>query len=205
MMSIEQNWNDINNTGDADFEALLASAKLSTMQSTGTLQKIRKNLRINMYWGVAVCLLYVWVICKYHLWQVQAAMGVVLAFSLWAVYSAWAEYKKLGPDVSASNSLLDELKRHHKSLQNWISVQKKVALFIYPISAAGGFMLGGFIGSGKPVAVFMGKPIVVIILIVVIVILVPLCHLLAKWMFKLSFGKCLDKLSQNIRELEAEK
>ncbi len=204
-MSIEQNWNDMNTVGDADFENLLASAQLSKLQSNGTLQKIRKNLRLNIYWGAVVCLLYVVIICRYPLWQVQAALGIVLAFSLWAIYSAWVEYKKLGPDISAANSLLDELKRHHRSLQKWIAIQKRVALFIYPISAAGGFMLGGFIGSGKPVAVFMSKPIVVIILLAVIAILVPLCHLLAKWMFKLSFGKCLDKLGQNIRELEAEK
>ncbi len=195
----------MNTAGDADFEALLASAQLSKLQSNGTLQKIRKNLRLNIYWGAVVCLLYIIIICRYPLWQVQGALGIVLAFSLWAIYSAWAEYKKLGPDISASNSLLDELKRHQRSLQTWIAIQKKVALFIYPISAAGGFMLGGFIGSGKPVEVFMGKPIMVIILLVVIAILVPLCHLLAKWMFKLSFGKCLDKLGQNIQELEAEK
>ena len=41
-MSIEQNWNDINNANDADFEALLASAKLSKLQSNGTLQKIQR-------------------------------------------------------------------------------------------------------------------------------------------------------------------
>ena len=204
-MSIEQNWNDMTTAGDADFEALLKPAQLSKLQSNGTLQKIRKNLRLNIYWGALVCLLYIFIICRYPLWQVQGALVIVLAFSLWAIYSAWAVYKKIGPDISDSNSLLDELKRHQRSLQNWIAVQKRVALFIYPISAAGGFMLGGFIGSGKPVAVFMSKPIVLIALVVVTVILVPLCHLLAKWMFKLSFGKCLDKLGQNIQALEAEK
>jgi hypothetical protein len=204
-MSIEESWKDINNIEDGDFTKLLASAKLSKMQSTGTLQKIKRNLLISIYWSCLICLLYVVIIWRFPLWQVQLCMGFVLLFSLWALLSALAEYRKINFNVSPTNSVLDELKRHYKSLENWMHIQKRVALFIYPVSAAGGFMLGGYLASGKPVSVFMAKPAVLIALIIVIIILVPACHWLAKWMFKVSFGKCMDNLRQNIQELEAEK
>jgi hypothetical protein len=74
---------------------------------------------------------------------------------------------------------------------------------LYPVSAAGGFMLGGFVGSGKPIEVFMSKPIVIIILVVTIAILVPICYKLAKWMTKKAFGQYADQLKKNIDALKS--
>jgi hypothetical protein len=65
-------------------------------------------------------------------------------------------------------------------------------------------MLGGVIGSGKPVSVFMHKPLFFITLIIAVIVLVPACYYLAKWMFKCSFGKHLQALKDNIDELESE-
>lgn len=204
-MNIEESWKEINGGEDADLSKLLASANLSKLRPDNTLQKIKKNLLINIWWGLLICILYVFVIIKFQYWQVQAALIIVLVFTLWAIYTAWQEYKKTGVQISPANSMLDELKHHYNSLQRWMDIQLRVALFIYPISAAGGFMLGGAIGSNKPIAVFMGKHVVQIALVVTIAILVPACHWLAKWMFKISFGKCLKQLEQNIQQLEAEK
>ncbi len=86
-----------------------------------------------------------------------------------------------------------------------IRTQIKVALFIYPISAAAGFMLGGVVGSSKAAEAFMQKTVIWIILLVVVIILTPLCYLLARWMLRYSFGKHLDTLQEKTNELEAEK
>jgi len=80
------------------------------------------------------------------------------------------------------------MKRHCESITTWLNNQQKVALIIYPVSATGGFMLGGVIGSGKSVEVLMSKPVVILVLIVTIIILVPICYYLAKWMCNYSFG-----------------
>jgi hypothetical protein len=126
-------------------------------------------------------------------------------FSLWVLYTAFILYKKINISVSPDDSLLTELKRHYHSINYWIRVQKQVALFIYPISAASGFMLGGVAGSGKTVEVFMSRPVVMIALLVTIIILMPIASYVTKWLLKKSFGKHLDNLKKNIDALEQEK
>ncbi len=65
-------------------------------------------------------------------------------------------------------------------------------------------MLGGVLGSKKPVPVFMSHPVVQIALLICIIVMVPAAYYLAKWLFKLSFGKHLKLLQENITSLEKE-
>jgi hypothetical protein len=204
-MSNQYIWDDINNKQDDDLSSLLNKPKLSKLTSHNPLEKIKKNLLMNMVWGIIICALYVFIIIHFQIWQVQVSISIVLLFSLWALYTAWLQYKKLNTSVSSNSSLLSEMKRHYESIETWLNTQQKVALIIYPVSAAGGFMLGGVIGSGKSVELFMSKPIVILILVVTILILVPACYYLAKWMCNYSFGKHLKTLQQNIKDLESEK
>ncbi len=203
-MSIEKIWGSINNKQDDDLVSLLHTSKISKLSSHNPMDKIRKNLLLNMIWGILVCLFYLFIICYFWYWQVQVMISIVLLFSLWATYTAYKEYKKITATVSATNSVLNELKRHQHSITNWMKTQQRVALYIYPVSAAGGFLLGGVLGSGKPVHVVMGKPMMYVILLVTIAILVPACYYFARWMFKYSFGKHLEALKVNIKALEEE-
>ncbi len=204
-MSIENDWSRINEQRDDDLAKMLQQTRLSKLSSQNPLNKIKSNMLINMIWGILICAFYIIIILSFPIWQVQTALAIVLIFSLWALIMVYNEYKKINTVISSTNSLLDELKRNHRSLTNWMNTQQRVALIIYPVAAAGGFMLGGVIGSGKPVEVFMGKPIVLLVLLITIIILVPACYYLARWMFRFSFGKHLDALLQNIKELEEEK
>lgn len=204
-MSIEKNWNDLNDQQDEDLSSMLQRSKLPNLSSHNPLEKIKKNLLINMIWGVIICILYIAAIFYFHIWQVQTALTIVLLFSLWALYTAYLQYRRINPSVSTTGSVLAELKKQHQSITEWMNTQQRVGLFIYPVSAAGGFMLGGAEGSGKPVEVFMQKPVVLFALLIAIVILVPACYYLTKWMFNLSFGKHLKGLQKNIKDLEEEK
>jgi hypothetical protein len=204
-MSIQNIWSDINNKQDEDLLLLIQKPQLSKLTSNSPLEKIKKNLLMNIVWGILICGIYVFIIIHFQIWQVQVSIAIVLLFSLWALYTAFIQYKKLRTSVSANSSLLSEMKRHCESITTWLQTQQKVALIIYPISAAGGFMLGGVIGSGKLVEVFMSKPIVLAAFIATIIILVPACYYLAKWMCNYSFGKHLKALQRNINDLESEK
>ena len=194
----------MNEQRDEDLSSLLRAPELSKLSSGHPLEKIRKNLVKNMIWGIIICILYVIIIINFRIWQVQVLIGLVLLFSCWTLYTAFREYKRMGPGVSAANPVLGEMKRHHQSILIWMKTQQRVALFIYPFAAAGGFILGGVLGSDKPVEVFLSKPIVPLALALAILILVPAAYYLARWMFDHSFGKHLKALKMNIEELEKE-
>jgi hypothetical protein len=204
-MSINKTWNKINDPQDDDLSSLLKVSRLSNISSHNPLEKIKNNLLLNMIWGVLICLLYVVIIFYFRIWQVQLCTVVVFLFSVWALYTAFLQYRNINSTVSAFNPVLEELKRHFQSITDWMNTQQRVALFIYPISAAGGFMLGGVSGSGKTVAAFMSKPRVWVALLIALAVLVPACWYLTKWMFKISFGKHMKALKANIDALEEEK
>ncbi len=204
-MSINKTWGEVNDPQDDDLSSLLKASRLSNISSHNPLEKIKKNLLINMIWGVLICLLYVVALFYFRIWQVQLCMILVLLFSLWALYTAYLQYKNINSTISPINPVLHELKRNYRSITEWMNTQQRVALFIYPVSAAGGFMLGGVSGSDKSVAVFMSKPAVLVALLIALAVLVPACWYLTKWMFKYSFGKHMKALKENIEALEEEK
>jgi membrane protein YdbS with pleckstrin-like domain len=201
-MNINNNWSNESHNSDKDLNALLNIKSIKNLSSKNPLENIKNNLILNIIFGIAICLLYIYVLFYFPIWQVQLTIGITLIFSIWAIYTAFIEFKKIRTDISPDNSLLAELKKHHSSLTNWMKTQQLVGIFIYPISAIGGFMLGGTVGSGKNVESFMGKPSILLILLVVLIVLVPLCHFFAKWMFNYSFGKHLKSIDQKIKDLE---
>jgi len=201
---MKETWDDMNIPQDDELSTMLKASNVSKMPSNNPLEKIKRNLLINIILGIGICLLYMVVIVYFRIWQVQICMSIVFLFSVWALYTAWVQYKRMNSTISPNNPVIEELKRHYHSITEWMDTQKRVALWIYPISALGGFMLGGASESGKSVAVFMSKPIVILALLIALAVLVPACWYLTKWMFKVSFGKHLQKLQDNIRALEEE-
>ena len=202
-MSIETDWKQLNEKGDEDLTALLRATTLNLLSSKSPLQKIKRSLLINIIFGGLICLIYVFVMLYFKIWQIQLAIGIVLLFSLWAVYSAYIQYIKIDDTVS-SNTILAELKKNYYSIVKWIRIQLRAAVCIYPVSVIGGFMIGGVLGSGKPVNDFLNRSVVQIALVICILIMVPVAYYLAKRLFRVSFGKHLKLLKQNIDDLEKE-
>ncbi|MBD1365313.1 hypothetical protein IDJ77_15965 [Mucilaginibacter sp. ZT4R22] len=201
-MDIEQVWKGhVAETGGLPEVQNVGQLKPSNQNSP--LKKMKKLLVQNMV-GVAFCVvLYVAVICFFSFWQIRVLVGITLAFTLWALANAWQLYRRVDEKVLANN-LLAELKRNRDALQSWMRVQMRVAIFIYPFSAAGGYLWGGVLGSGQDVSVFMSKPIAGWALIACIIVLTPLGYLAGKWMFKKTFGKVIIQLDEHMASISAD-
>jgi uncharacterized membrane protein YqjE len=171
-MDIEQVWKGY----------IAETSSLPDMQSIGQLKpsnqsnplkKMKKLLAQNMV-GVALCVaFYVTIICFFNFWQIRVLIVITLIFTLWALATAWQLHRSANDNVSATN-LLNELKRNRDALNSWMRIQMRVAVFIYPFSAAGGYLWGGVLGSGKDVSAFMSKPIAGWTLIACIIVLTQL-------------------------------
>jgi len=200
-MSIEQNWKRLNEQEDNDLSQLLQPGRLKRLHSSNPLQKIKFNLLMNIIGAVLIAGFYVYVLIRFPQWPVLLCIGMVMLFTLWAGYTSWLQYKSI--DTFATGySLLAQMEKQYAAINAWMKTQLRVAIFVYPVAAAGGFMIGGMAGSGKSIAFFMGKPVVLAALIITVLILVPVCMWLAKWMFKKSFGKHLATLKGNIDALK---
>lgn len=202
-MSIEQNWKKMNEGADDDLSSLLQKGRLQKMHSSNPLQKIKYYLVVSIAWAVLIAALYIYVLIRFPYWQVIVCIGAVLLFTVWGGYTSWVQYKSIRPSVPGDQPLLAEMEKHYTGIRDWMRLQMKVAIFVYPVAAAGGFMIGGIVGSGKSIEYFLSKPVVILALIIAVVVLVPCCIWLAKWMFKKSYGKHLATLKKNIDALKS--
>lgn len=164
------------------------------------LKRMKRMLKINMGCAVVIAAIYIVVIGLVHEWQVQLLIGIALVFTLWGALSAWRLYKRVD-DAVLAGSLLTELQRNRDALQAWLRLQIKVSVCVYPFCVAGGFLLGGVIGTGKSVEVLMSRPHMLLWLTAAIIILAPIGYGLTKWMFRQSFQKVVIQLDSHIRQL----
>jgi len=200
-MSIEKTWKDIDEQSDEALAALLKPMVLERLQSKNPLATIKKNMLINSIWAVLIAVGYLLIVIYFPFWQTRICIGFLFLFTSWAAFSTFQEYKNIELN-SAGNSVLDELEKHHANISKWMHQQKRAGIIIYPISAVGGFLLGGTVGSGKSVDEIMMKPAMLIGLPIVTAILAPCGFYLAKFLSHRAFGRHLEVLRRNIDDLK---
>jgi hypothetical protein len=189
---------------DPDFDRFLDKKKLHQTQSSNPLVQLKRTILYSIIWSVILGLVYAAMFYLIPIWQVKVTLALVLAFCLWSFVETFRLYRSIQPLVIPGNSVLAEMKRHYSNVNQWMIINQRVGLLLYPFAITGGFILGGVIGSGKPVSAFLYKPVMLLALAICILVWVPLSYMLAKWMFKVSFGKQLQLLSERIAALEIE-
>ncbi len=199
-MSLEELWKDTSE-GDVDLSSLIKPG-LSKLSSKDPLVKLKRNLLAGAILGLLIAAVYIFIIVKFPVWQVFLCIGIVFAFTLWGSIKSFLLYKDMSRTIPGNN-LLQELENHYSKIKRWMSIQQQASLLIYPVSATGGFMIGGSVGAGKSITEVMQKPGMIITLLIALIILVPLCFYLAKWMSKKAFGKYAEQLKQNIEMLKS--
>lgn len=202
-MDLEKTWEKIGE-GSSMPEEWLNTRSILHKPGTNPLLKLKKNLAINMVWGILILLIYVLLIFSFSEFWIQLAFTVMMVFTAWAIITTWRLYRKLEPGVCTDCNVLNEMERYHRIILSWCQNQKKVALFFYPIAAATGFIAGLTVGAGKPLAIILEKPQIQWALLITVIVITPLAWLLGKWMTKLAFGKYLDELKVRIDQLRSE-
>ncbi|MEO6670225.1 MAG: hypothetical protein ABIN36_12160 [Ferruginibacter sp.] len=199
-MDIENIWQQSGGTDDA-LNKMLQPQDFSKLHSKSPLKKLKKNLLIGMVYAAVTTAFYVMLFFIIHIWQVHVTLIVTTIFNLVIWFDTWKLYKSINDNISTTNSLKDELQKNYAGFQRWWRIQEKMGLFVYPIAASGGFILGGVEGSGKSAEAFLYNPQMLVILAVTVLILVPICYYGSRWMFNYAYGKHLKMLKSTIDEL----
>jgi hypothetical protein len=202
MNDLKELWKE-NGNGTDMLQQVLQSKSFKKQGLHSPLAKLKRNLTIHLVYAVVITMGYALLIYYFPIWQVQACMLLLIVFNLWAMIKAWGLYQQVALSTEATN-VLTALKKVHSMFKEWEKQSLRVALWVYPFAATGGFMLGGTVGSEKTVEVFMGDYRVLIALAIMLVVLVPLSYWLAKWMTRVAFGKYVQQIKERIDELETQ-
>ena len=202
-MDLENTWKALND-GDKSLEDILEKPSYQPSTSLHPLSKLRKNLIIGIIWGIIISAGYLFLFFYFPIWQVRSVLALLLVFNSWMMLTSWLLYHKTPPTISPELSLKDEIEKNIRSFQRWWKLQEGVGLFVYPFAASGGFIMGGVLGSGKPAEVFLSKPEIIYILLILIAVIVPVSFYLARFLFRHTYGKHLDRLKMLAEDLNSE-
>lgn len=202
-MDLEKSWKELG--GDARMpESWLRGGNWQKPSGLNPLARLKRNLRMNMIWGIIIALLFLVVTFISPSWVVQAAMAIMFVFTVWGTYGAWKLIGTLRPEICHDCSLVSELERQHDLIRDWMRSQQKAALYLYPVAVTGGFLLGGLSSSGLSLSQLLAKTPIQLGLVISILVLTPLSWLLARWMNHKAFGTHLEALKANIQSLTTE-
>lgn len=179
-------------------------SQLKNVKSLHPLIEVRNNLRITNIWGIVISIGYIVLMILYPYWQVLLGFSVVLTFNIVFIVHGIRIRKQLPRSVDAGHSMLHEMKVHHTAVTKWIDNQMYAARFVFPVAAASGFMMGGMWGSGKSLELLFTKPVFPISMLISAVLFSFAGIWLAKKMFGISYKKFLDRLKENIDQLESQ-
>ena len=199
-MNVEEQWKNIGK-GDSDLSSLLQKG-ITKISSKDPLEKIKSKLLINGIIGLSIAAGYVLILIFFPEWQVLVCIGIVWLLTVWLSIKTLSLYNEIKRQTRDS-TMLQEMERHHDAIKKWIRIQQKAELFIYPPAAAGGFMVGGSLGSGKSVHEVMQNQTMIIALLIAIAVLVPIGFYSAKWLCKKMFGNYINQLEENINKLKS--
>lgn len=204
MSTEDKNWKTMEGYTDADLSGLISLSEISKIQSHSPLLKIKRNLRIDIFSSILGCGLFVLLIFLFDYWLIRLAMAILLAYTIWELYTAFVQYRNIKADVLENTSVLAELKRQQSSIAEWLRLQRRVSLFITPFSAACGIMLGRASSPGRSVEEMISNPSSAVIFIVMVIVIAPISYLVSKLFYQLRFGNHLADLQKTIGELEGD-
>jgi hypothetical protein len=132
---------------------------------------------------------------------VKAGLVFMIVSYIFFFAANFSMYRKVNVVLPIDQSLKQALEHTYRFITDNIRFQERVALFIYPLAAASGFLMGGSAGSGNVEKMLEVKEVILIMIITSIVV-TPIGFYLTRWMYKVSYGKCLIELKALIDEME---
>ncbi len=162
--------------------------------------KLKRAYLISTGFALVFLIGFIVLTFTFHQPIVKGSLLLVIVGYVFFLVVNLSMYRKINVQLPVDQSLRAALTHTHTFISENIRFQERVALFIYPVAATAGFLMG--LASGGNVEALMQKKVVLIILLFTIAILTPIAFYLARWLYKVSYGSCLTELKRLIEEID---
>jgi hypothetical protein len=170
-------------------------------KSKHPVQKLKNAYLWTTGFSIAFLIAFIVLFLLFDEWIVKVGLIFMITSYIFFFATNFSMYRKVNVVLPIDQSLKKVLEHTYQFITQNIRFQERVGLFIYPFAAASGFLMGGSAGSGNVGKMLEAKE-VVIIMLVTSVVLTPMGFYLTRWMYNVSYGKCLKELKERIDELE---
>lgn len=197
-MNLKDSWNAL------DLEKPLSKVEFHRRKITSKhpVQRLKRAYLISIVFSVVFLLVFIALLFQFD--ETVVRLGITTVILAYIAFS-WINlkaYRKIRIDFPMDDSLRTVLMNTHDFIAGNIRYQERVGLFVYPFALSAGYLMGLSAATGNA-AEELNSKIILIALGIVIIIMTPLCWLAARWMYRVSYGKCLKDLTTLIDELGA--
>jgi len=126
-------------------------------------------------------------------------LAVILCYVFFFVVN-YRVYRDIRKRLDFSDNLYHTLTHIYQKVDTSLRFQRRAAIFIYPIAASAGFLMG--FATEKDPSQIIEEPKLLLIMVVVSALLTPLGYWLARVMEKHSYGKYCTQLKELINQME---
>ncbi|MFZ6001655.1 MAG: hypothetical protein ACOYW3_14190 [Bacteroidota bacterium] len=151
----------------------------------------------------SIVFLFAFVVLLFLFDEPLVRVGVIAMIIAYVAFS-WmnlSAYRRVRVDFPMDGNLRNVLQNTYDFIVANIKYQERFGLFVYPFAAAAGYLMGLSASTGNATE-RLEQQLVLVVLAIVIVVLTPLSWLAARWLYKLSYGKCLVELKALISEMD---
>ena len=203
-MNLQETWNKLNREKlGTPGDPLLPAFK---KHSRHPVQKLIRAFQVTLGFTVVFGIFFIVLLFVFEPWIIRLFLGLlIIAYLLFFLYNL-KTYKtlQLEWDNPFDGSLKEAFHKIHHVAHSSIRFQEKAALYMYPISITGGYLMGLFTGNSEQFEKNVTNLNVLAILGVCMIIFTPVCYYLAKWMYKLSYDKYLQQLQSLLKDMQRE-
>jgi hypothetical protein len=169
-------------------------------KSRHPVAKLKRAYLLSTGFALVFLIGFIVLFFMFHQPIIKGSLALVVIGYIFFLVVNLSMYRKINTDLPVDQSLRAALTHTHTFISENIRFQERVALFIYPVAATAGFLMG--LASGGDVDALLQKKAVLVILLVMIAILTPLAFYLARWLYNVSYRSCLVEIKQLIDELD---
>lgn len=170
-------------------------------KSKHPVEKLKNAYKITTLFSVVFLAGFIILVFLFHEWIVKIGIIIMILVYILFTFINYRMYRSIQTSIPLDQNLKKVLQDTHHFIKSNILFQERFALFVYPLAAASGMLMGLAAGGGEAEK-FLREPDVVMRLILIPLLLTPISWLLARWMYKVSYGVCLGELKRLIEELE---
>jgi len=177
--------------------------KAISQESKSTVSELRKRLQYKLYWiifftiALALGMLYF-----YQNLNLLILLGIFfIYYGLGALFTNRL-IKQMDKNIDYSENIKTVLKRNLVIAKKVLKVEETSALLLMPMATVGGVVLSQLM-KGRSYLEMISDSRLLLITIGLLLIVAPLGYILGKKMNKSAYGCYLDRLENNVSQLES--
>jgi hypothetical protein len=170
-------------------------------KSKHPVAKLKQAYQITTIFALVFLIAFFVLLFVFDQWVVKIGLLATIAGYIFFFVTNFSMYRKIKTELPLDGSVKQALQSTYEFITSNIRFQERTALFIYPVAAAAGYVMGAAM-EGADAWEFVQKPIALWVLLGAVIISTPLGWLLTRWMYRVSYGVCLAQLRALINELE---